>query len=120
MHISMGLMQEKGVYLVAYGDYPITSSNVPASTLLNAGADGAIANSGATMVSKKSITLGNYPGIEIEVTMPATKVPGGGKAVFRIYWASPRLYMLFVGGQDSSGIYENKDKFLDSFKIIKR
>lgn len=117
MHIASGEMGAKGIYLVGYADYPTVSNSVPVSALLDAAANGAVNNSGATMVSKRSITQDGYQGIEAEMTIPETKAPGGGKAVCRIFWAAPRIYILFIGGQESSGVYESKDKFLDSFKI---
>ena len=117
LHIASGEMGAKGIYLVGYADYPTVANNVPVSTLLDAAANGAVNNSGATLVSKRSITQDGYQGIEAEMTIPESKVPGGGKAVCRIFWTSPRIYILFVGGTESSGIYESREKFLGSFKI---
>ncbi|MDQ3817403.1 MAG: hypothetical protein M3362_06900 [Acidobacteriota bacterium] len=119
MHVMMASMQEKGIYVAAYTDYPNVSKNVSTKMLLDFAAQGAVNNSGATMLSKKEITLGGYQGIEVEMDVPASKIPGGGKATCRIYWASPRIYILFVGGSTSSGVYESRSKFLDSFMIKK-
>lgn len=121
MHIAAGMFENKGIYMVGYADYPSSfdPSRVPTSSLLNAAADGAVNNSGATMVSKKSLTVDGREAIEAEMTIPSSKLPGGGKAVCRIFWAAPRVYILFVGGQDSSGVYESRDRFLNSFKILR-
>jgi hypothetical protein len=119
LHIASGEMGAKGIYLVGYADYPAVTNNAPPGTILDAAANGAVNNSGAILVSKRSITQDGYQGIEAEMTIPESKVPGGGKAVCRIFWNSPRVYILFVGGTESSGIYESREKFLDTFKIRK-
>ena len=119
-HVMMGSMQEKGIYIVAYTDYPNASNKISTDMLLDFAAQGAVNNSGATMLSKKSIMLDGYQGIEVEMDVPPSKIPGGGKATCRIYWASPRIYILFVGGSTSSGVYESRNKFLDSFKLKKK
>lgn len=117
MHLMLGSMQEKGIYIVGYTDYPNVPSNVSIKQLLDSAAEGAASNSGATMLSKKEIMLDGNQGIEVEMDVPPSKIPGGGKATCRIYWASPRIYILFVGGSTGAGIYESRSKFLDSFKI---
>src|SRR5947209_5289065 len=117
MHMMAGSMQEKGIYIAAYTDYPNVSNNVSTKMLLDFAAQGAVNNSGASVLSKKEITLDGYQGIEVEMDVPPSKIPGGGKATCRIYWASPRIYILFVGGSTSSGVYESRSKFLDSFKL---
>jgi hypothetical protein len=72
------------------------------------------------MVSKKEISLEGYPGLEVEMTVPPSSVPGGGLAVSRIYWVAPRIYMVFIGGVEGSEIYRDRAKFLDSFKLKKK
>lgn len=120
MHVMMGSMQEKGIYFVTYTDYPNVSNNLSTKMLLDFAAQGMVNNSGTTMLSKKEITLDGLQGIEVEMDVPSSKILGGGKATCRIYWASPRIYILFVGGSTSSGIYESRSKFLDSFKIKRK
>jgi hypothetical protein len=118
-HTMAGNMGRDGIYVVAYTDFPSDSSKVPASRILDGAAQGTVKNSGATMVSKKDISLDGHPGLEIEMTVPPSQVPGGGLAVCRIYWAAPRMYVIFVGGAEGSEIYRDRAKFLDSFKLRK-
>ena len=119
-HMMAGNMGRDGIYIVAYTDFPSESTKAPVNLLLDSAAQGAVTNSGATMVSKKNISLDGYPGLEVEMTVPPSQVPGGGLAVSRLYWVAPRLYMVFVGGLTSSEIYRDRAKFLDSFKLRKK
>jgi hypothetical protein len=118
--ILLGSMREKGVYVIAYTDYPPNSLKVSPDVLLDTVAQGAVKESGATMVSKKLITLDGYQGIEVEMTLPPGKLRSGGLAVCRIYWTAPRIYTIFVGGPESSEVYMDRMKFLDSFKLRKK
>jgi hypothetical protein len=118
--ILMGSMHEKGVYVIAYTDYPPNSLKVSPDMLLDFVAQGAVNNSGATMISKKRITLDGYQGMEVEMMVPPDKLPGGGLAVCRIYWTAPRIYTIFVGAPESSEVYRDRMRFLDSFKLRKK
>ena len=120
MQMMIGNMKENGIYVVAYMDYPSSSVKASSDMVLDFAANGAVSNSGATMVSKKSISIDGIPGREVEMTVPDSKVPGGGRAIARIYWAAPRLYMMFVGGHESSEVFTTRAKFLDSFKLQKK
>jgi hypothetical protein len=119
MHISGVNMGQNGAYLIAYADYPGNFSKLPSQELLDAGAQGAVSRSGATLVSKKNITLDGYPGVELELLPPAGEGLDGGHARARIYWAAPRLYIMFTGVSKSES-QTTMAKFLDSFKLSKR
>jgi hypothetical protein len=118
-HTMLGNMGSKGVYAVAYSDYPVDLIDGSPDMLLDLAARGAVNNAGATMKGKKSITLDGHPGIEVEMTVPPSKVPGGGLAVCRIYWVKPRIYVILVGGHESSEVYKDRARFLDSLKLRK-
>lgn len=117
MHIMMGDMKAQGAYVIAHMEYPPNSQSVSPDMLLDFAVQRAVSNAGATLVSKREITLDGYQGIEVEMTVPPEKAPGGGRAVCQIYLAAPRIYMLFVGGPESSEVYKNRAKFLNSFKL---
>jgi hypothetical protein len=119
MHVMTGRMSQDGFYGVAYADYPVASKSMSASTSLDAAAQGAVHHSGAELVSKKSITLDGYPGLELDMNIPEEKVPGGGQAACRIIWVAPRMYIVCVGGSNSSDIYSTRTKYFDSFKLRK-
>lgn len=119
MHISGVEMGQNGAYMVAYADYPGNFTKLSSQELLDAGAQGAVTRSGATLVSKKNITLDGYPGVELELLPPAGEGLNGGHARARIYWAAPRLYIMFTGVSKSVD-ETTMTKFLDSFKLNKK
>jgi hypothetical protein len=120
MHVSLANMGPQEAYLTAYIDYPDNYKSVSSDTLLDGAAQGGLTNSHSTLVSKKRITLDGYPGVEVEMTIPAGEIQGGGRAFSRIYWVAPRVYILVGGGPDSKEVKQAATKFLDSFKLKKR
>lgn len=118
MHFSLADMGAEGAYGVAYVDYPINFRSLSPDALLDAGANGAIANSGSTLLNKKKITLDGYPGLEVEMKPPSGAMPG--RAVSRIYWVAPRIYVVVAGVPSSSKTDATIAKFLDSFRIRRR
>jgi hypothetical protein len=121
MHISMADLNVNGAYVAAYVDYPAIAMKAVPQEVLDASAQGAVRNSRGTLLSKKNITLDGHPGVELEIQPPAGEVPGGkgGRAVARIYWAAPRLYMTFGGGPETSDLQATLTKFHDSFRLLK-
>jgi hypothetical protein len=120
MHVLTANMKRDGFYGIAYSDYPgEESSKIPASFLLESSAQGAANNSGAQIVNKKSIVLSGHEGLEIDMEVSASKIPGGGKVACRLFWVAPRVYIVCVGGPESSPVYASRVKFLDSFRFKK-
>lgn len=119
-HMLVGSMKADGIYVVAYTDFPSNNPDVPSRYILDSAAQGAVNNSGSKMLSKRDITLDGYPGLEVEMEVSESKVPGGGRGTCRLYWVAPRIYIMFVGGPESSATYKDRAKFLDSFKLRKK
>lgn len=121
IHALMGNMNEQGIYIVGYTDYPAAwPEYYSTDEMLDLAAEDAVNRSGSTLVSQKSISLGSYPGMEVEMIVPPDKIPDGGRLVCRVYWDAPRMYVVIVGGPESSEVYETRTKFLDSFKLRKK
>jgi hypothetical protein len=120
MHMAMADLGSQGAYMVGYADYPDNSRNVSSDTLLDLAANGAVTHSGATLVSKKRITLDGYPGVEMELLPPEGQMLEGGRGFCRIYWVAPRIYMTFAGGPESREGSQPITKFLDSFRLLRR
>jgi len=114
-HVMVG-NQRNGVYLVAYTDYSDNTTDIS----FDSAAEDAVENAGGKLVSKKSVSLDGYPGVELEMIISPERLGGGGLGVCRIYWAAPRLYFVYVGGAESSDVYKTRTKFLDSFKVRKK
>jgi hypothetical protein len=119
LHSLTGDMKRDGFYGIAYADYHYDTSKVPVSLLLDTAAQGSANNTGSQIVSKKSITLSGYPGLEADMEVPTSTVPGGGRIACRLFWVSPRMYIVCVGGPESSSVYASRAKFLDSFRLKK-
>ena len=119
MHLSIADFNQRVALLVGYADYPETYKDIPAQQLLDVSTQGALSSSRTTLVSKKNISLDGYPGVELEL-LPTEKIPGGGRAVTRIYWVAPRIYIMYGGGPKSSETDAALAKFLDSFKLRKK
>ncbi|MBA2733794.1 MAG: hypothetical protein H0U54_12985 [Acidobacteria bacterium] len=114
-HVMMG-NQRQGVYVIAYTDYPDDTVDIS----FDSAAQEAVENAGGTLVSKKSVSLDGYPGMEIEMVISPDRIRGGGRGICRIYWAAPRLYFVYIGAAESSDVYNTRTKFLDSFKLRKK
>ena len=119
MHVAMAIHNQQSAFITAYADYPSNFKDIPAQSLLDLASQGALSRSSATLVSKKNISLDGYPGLELEM-LPPGNMPGGGRLVTRIYWAAPRIYILFGGGPKSSETDAALTRYFESFKIRKK
>jgi hypothetical protein len=119
MHLAMVVHNQGGAFIAAYADYPSNFSNIPAQSLLDLAAQGALNRSNATLVSKKNISLDGYPGLELEM-LPPKNIPGGGRMVTRIYWVAPRIYILFGGAEKSSETDAMLARYFESFKLRRK
>lgn len=80
--------------------------------VLDATRDGFVKGANGTLVDEKKITVGKYPGREINV-----KTIGGAYMRARLYLVNDILYQVIAGG--SKELVGNADttKFMDSFKL---
>lgn len=115
-----------GACMVGYYDYgrytgDLTSEDFAehAQDMLDAGADSVVAGVKFKPHSRKSITLDDYQGLEMEGT-PPDEVQGRRPLymTFRIYLVPPRLYFVSVVGPVTGALYKEKEKFLDSFRLL--
>ncbi|HKQ99888.1 MAG TPA: zinc finger Ran-binding domain-containing protein [Pyrinomonadaceae bacterium] len=119
MHMSMAVENQGGAFIAGYADYPSNFTHVSSEQLLDLASQGAVNSSGTTLLNKKNISLDGNPGVELEL-LPPKNMPEGGRAVTRIYWAAPRIYILFAGGPKSSETDAAMTKYFDSFKLRKK
>ena len=104
-------------YMVVFTQYPesISAISTPFELLDNA-RDGAVANVQGTLVDEKVIRLGDYPGKEITIRLPAA----GMLADVRMYVVDTRLYQVMVTSPEANFSQKAADTFLDSFAIIEK
>jgi hypothetical protein len=118
VHLSLADMGDQA-YLVGYSDYPDSFKSLPPETVLAGAENGAITESGSTLLSKKSITIDGHPGVELVLQPPNSAATGVSRAYSRLYWVAPRMYILFAGGAETSEVNQRSIKFLDSFALLK-
>jgi hypothetical protein len=105
-------------YLVGYSDYPAVA--VQASDpqkILDGSRDGAVANVKGELVSEIPITLSEYPGRDLTITVKAAN----GQELFlrgRIYLVGNRLYQIIAVVTKSEEKSVEMNNFLQSFKLL--
>lgn len=111
------------VGLFDYGRYTGDLTNADFSRLTEQMLDESVkrieTGSKFTTLSRKSITLDGYQGVELE-GLPPDEVRGSRPMydTFRVYIVPPRMYFLSIGGPLTGDLYKQKDKFLNSFQLL--
>ncbi|HEY0377098.1 MAG TPA: hypothetical protein VGC87_09080 [Pyrinomonadaceae bacterium] len=119
VHIMLSDLNNGGAFVVMHSDYPEEFSKVPAEDLLNASAQGVTAESEATILGRKNISLDGHPGLELELSVK--KLKGAGRTVTRVYWVAPRrIYVMIASIPPSSDMNAQLGRFLDSLKLRKK
>ncbi len=96
----------------SFNDVPQGAQGDP-ETLLKGGREGAAKNLNGTVVSNKSIKLGDYPGTEFVVDVPNNLV-----YMARVYLVNDRLYqVMFLAPKDQIDQYDVQG-FFESFKLL--
>jgi hypothetical protein len=112
MNIAM-YATDQVAYMVAFNDYPedMVAGNDP-DTMLDGARDGAVSNVSGTLDSEERITINDFPGRYLVVSVE------GGRVYLRIYIVNNRLYQAMVVNPDSGGISMGEiTDFLDSFTL---
>ncbi|HWS88280.1 MAG TPA: ankyrin repeat domain-containing protein [Pyrinomonadaceae bacterium] len=123
MSAELGANGECAIGYFDYGRYTADLTNADfeehAQGMLDAGADSVVAGVKFKPLSRKSITLDGYQGLEMEGT-PPDEVKGRRPLyhTFRIYLVPPRLYFISVVGPVTGALYKEKETFLDSFRLL--
>jgi len=104
-------------YLVGYNIFPaaVIEAASPAA-LLNGARDGQAKAVNGTLVNEQEITLGAYPGRDLEIR--AEDADGIKTLHTRIYMVEDKLYQILVVGLEGQSAAEDTIKFLDSFKLL--
>lgn len=109
--------ERDGALSVGYGDMPIPAKETAEEieTRLDGARDGAMKNSGQTLISEEKIKLaGKHPGRLLNGSLP------GGKGITRskFFIVGKRLYIVQVIGKKEFVESADAKTFLDSFKLI--
>lgn len=116
--IALSDLGNQGSCVVVYSKYP---TDLPITKdihkFLELSAEGISQASPLIATSKKEITLDSYPGMEVEVATNSPELPNA-KGVYRIYWVAPQLYVIGIIAPTNKKLYQEREKYLNSFKIL--
>ncbi|MDQ3817402.1 MAG: hypothetical protein M3362_06895 [Acidobacteriota bacterium] len=99
-----------------YADYPIEHINMTEESLYDMALKGASASQNIWAVgARRYITLGRYRGIEAELKPTDSRATLTGHV--RIFWVSPRLYVVLIAGPDKPEFKAVETRYLDSFRL---
>ncbi|MCU0531245.1 MAG: hypothetical protein MUE76_04035 [Syntrophales bacterium] len=102
------------VYMVVYGDYPeALMAADDREMLLDAARDGAVGNIQGTLLGERSVSMGGHPGRELQV------LSSDGRLALRmrIYLVKSRQYQVVAVMPKEARSTEDRDRFLDSFRL---
>lgn len=118
---SVSLDDRTGTYIAMYSDFPanVVQQSDP-QALLDASRDGAVANSKGQLINDRKISTDQFPGREIQVSVPADIGQSASLIVDRYYLVDQRLYQTMVIMQNAQAPSNDALKFLDSFKLLKK
>jgi hypothetical protein len=118
-HLLEAEMDKSSTCLLLYADYPVERIDMSEEILYEQALQGAAQGSNMIGIgSKRYITLNGYRGIEAELK-PALegKTDIGGTA--RLFWVTPRLYVLVAFGPKTAEFRAVQTRCLESFKLIR-
>jgi regulation of enolase protein 1 (concanavalin A-like superfamily) len=110
--------RDRTVFGVTYADLPenlIQDGNRDAA--LDGSCSGMIAASGATLLEKRNVSFGEYPGREIRFDVHPAGMSEKGIGVARIYLVGPRIYQLLALGGESKFQEASAKTFFESFRL---
>jgi hypothetical protein len=105
-----------GGCMVLYADYPVQQSDVSEEEVYEMAVQGAAGKQRKMVIgAQKKITLDGYQGMELELKPGDTTLKVTGS--MRLFWVSPRLYVVGTGGPDTAEFKAVQARCLDSFRL---
>ena len=107
-----------GAYLVAYVDYPADMIRSGSEDyVLDGAVQGGVANVNGKLARQQEISLGEFPGREVELDSPTRGAQPALHIKARYFLAGNRLYQVLVIVQQDQGLPDSAQKFFDSFRL---
>lgn len=107
------LGQGSTLFVVVEFTPPVTMQGVSIDKLLEAEVDALVQKVNGTIVSKRSINLGGYSGMEFEMRPPENLALASPRSFGRVFLNSEHEYMMVITGSESSDLLAGKDMFLN-------
>lgn len=115
-HLLEAEVSKAGNSMLLYADYPAEKINVPDELLYEMALSGTARNQSLWMVGdRREVTLNGYKGIEADLKPVDSKAELSG--TIRIFWVSPRLYVMLAAGPETPEFKAVGARFLSSFKF---
>lgn len=102
--------------MLMYADYPQADSEASEEDVYQMALQGASSGQKQLVIgAQKYVTLDGYKGIEAELnpTNPTLKVTGA----IRMFWVSPRLYIIVAGGPNTTEFKAVQSRCMESFRL---
>ncbi len=114
--------QAKGIFTVAYWDYPLAINSEEIPRVLDAERDRLLAalSPGSKVTRERSMTIGGLPGKEVEFSIPGAKPGVTATQLSRIVVANSRVISASVGGPKEWLTAKPATDFLDSIRVTGR
>jgi hypothetical protein len=113
--IKADISNDSGCMLM-YADYPVERINISEENLYDMALKGVMNRQTLMGVgARRYVTLNGHRGIEAELkpTNPAMRETGG----VRLFWITPRLYVVLAGGPDTPEFKAVQEKCFNSFTL---
>ena len=115
-HIVDSQVSLDGGCMVLYTDYPIQQAEVSEEDIYEMAIKGAATSQKQMAIgAQRYITLNGHRGMEVELKPGNTRLELAG--TLRLFWVSPRLYVVLSGGPDSAEFKAVRTRCIDSFKL---
>lgn len=115
-HIVDAQVSIDGGCMVLYTDYPLQQANVSEEEIYEMAVRGAASSQKQMAIgAQKYITLDGHRGMEVELKPGNTRLKLTG--TLRLFWVSPRLYVLLAGGPETAEFEAVQARCLDSFRL---
>lgn len=115
-HLLEAEASKAGHFMLVYADYPADKINVPEEMLYEMALNGSARSQNFLLVGdRREVTLNGYKGIEADLKPADGKTDLSG--TIRIFWVSPRLYVMVAAGPDTPEFKAVGTRCLGSFKF---
>lgn len=116
-HIFDAQISLEGGCMVLYTDYPIQQEDVSEEDIYEMAIQGAANNQRQLAIgTQKFITVNGYKGMEAEMK-PGTNTRLKVAGTVRLFWVSPRLYVVLAAGPDTPEFKAVRTRCVDSFRL---
>jgi hypothetical protein len=109
-------VSKDGGCMLMYADYPVERMNVTQESIYDMALKGAERRQTTMSISaRRYVSHDGLSGMEVDLKPTNPKLSAAG--AMRVFWVSPRLYVIAAGGPDTAEFKAVQKKCFESFKI---